>query len=85
MTRHGLLVTELRRRMTRDEVLEVLYLFGGDRWSLPTPRAYLQAEREEAIQLERAEGATYDDLARVHDLSDRHVRRIVHPRPKKAA
>ena len=78
MTRHGLLVTELRRRMTRDGLLELLDLFGGDRWSLPTPRAYLQAEREAAILQERAEGATYDDLARTHDLSDRHVRRIVH-------
>ena len=82
MTRHGLLVTELRRRMDQKSLLELLDFFGGDRWSLPTPRAYLQAEREAAILQERASGLGYDDLARVHDLSDRHVRRIVH---KKAA
>jgi DNA-directed RNA polymerase specialized sigma24 family protein len=43
-------------------------------------RAYLRGEREKAILEGWRDGLSFADLAQLHGVSERTVRRIVHPR-----
>lgn len=74
------ILVELQSRLQPADLVALLTSYGGGRWSLPTLRAYLRGEREKAILEGWRDGLSFADLAQLHGVSERTVRRIVHPR-----
>lgn len=78
------ILVELQRRLQPGDLRDLLAAYGGGRWSLPTLRAYLRAEREAAILEGWRGGLSFADLAQMHGVSERTVRRILHPQRRVA-
>jgi Mor family transcriptional regulator len=74
------ILVELQRRLHPADLLAILVSYGGGRWSLPTLRAYLRGERDAAILDGWRNGLSYAELSAQHGVSERTIRRIVHPR-----
>ncbi len=68
---------DILNRAPKNDVMDFLSRYGGQRVRIPTLNAFLFSERNQAILRHRREGMTYATLSARHNLSERQIRRII--------
>lgn len=73
----NVLVAALERILAPEQLDDLLYQLGGGKWNLPTLRSHKRMVRDRKILQDWDEGMSFDDLARIHRVTKRHLYRIL--------